>query len=141
MRRQPARHLRRAIAVAFLVTIAVGGCPEGEGDEEGGTRYELDETLDEVRDGARLILGYDAETNTFDGTVENVAEGTLERVRVEVHLSNGTELGPTTPNDLAPGDTVDVELVATEEPFEWWSAHAEIGSDEHGEGCGGHGHE
>ena len=45
----------------------------------------------------RLILHYDAASNSFKGTVENTTSGVLDRVRIEVHLSNGTELGPTTP--------------------------------------------
>ena len=49
-----------------------------------------------VRNGARLILSYDAASNSFKGTVENTTSNVLTRVRVEVHLSNGAELGPTT---------------------------------------------
>ncbi|MXY98067.1 MAG: hypothetical protein F4Z29_10045 [Gemmatimonadetes bacterium] len=66
----------------------------------------------------------------------------MNGVRVEVHLSNGTELGPTTPVDLAPGESVDVSLAATEEPFTGWTPHAEVGEGEHGsggEGGGEHG--
>jgi hypothetical protein len=44
--------------------------------------------------------------------VENVAEKILSRVRVEVHLSNGNELGPTKPINLVPGKKVDVTLSA-----------------------------
>ena len=51
-----------------------------------------------VRAGARLVLRYDAATQTFVGTVENTTSVTLSQVRVEVHLSNGVELGP----DYAP---------------------------------------
>ena len=56
-------------------------------------------------------------------------------VRVEVHLSNGTELGPTTPGDLAPGEMIPVNLQATDEPFTGWTAHPEVGGggeSEHG---------
>ena len=80
---------------------------EGESDgdgEESGTQYGLNETFDEVRAGARLALSYDSAANAFTGTVENTTGATLRRIRVEVHLSNGTELGPTTPTDLAPGE-------------------------------------
>ena len=66
------------------------------------------------------------------GTVENISNRALERVRVEVHLSNGKELGPTTPLDLLPGAKRVVELEASGEGFEHWSAHAEVGSGEHG---------
>lgn len=106
--------------------------------EESGESLALDETYDFVRKGARLILRYDAESNSFVGTVQNTTESALNSVRVEVHLSNGTELGPTTPVDLAPSQLVEVSLAATEEPFTGWTPHAEVGTDEHGgsEGSG-----
>ena len=91
------------------------------------SQYTLDETYDVVRAGARLILSYDSGSNAFRGTVQNVTNSTLRRVRVEVHLSNGIELGPTTPIDLPPGETVDVTLKASEQSFETWSAHPEVG--------------
>ena len=99
----------------------------GEGGEESGTQFTLDETFDEVRAGARLIVAYDSASNAFIGTVENTTGGSLNRVRVEVHLSNGIELGPTTPVDLAPGQVAEVSLPASSEPFETWSAHPEVG--------------
>ena len=85
---------------------------------------------DKTRAGARLIISYDAAANAFTGTVENTTNTTLERVRVEVHLSNGTELGPTAPTDLAPGEKVAVTLAATSEPFDSWSAHPEVGGED-----------
>lgn len=111
----------------------------GEG-EESGTELALNETYDTVRHGARLILAYDAQTNSFKGTVQNTTTETLERVRVEVHLANGKELGPTTPAALAPGAKKAVTLKATSKGFTAWSAHPEVGSNEHshGEGEGEH---
>ena len=100
-----------------------GGAEEGE---ESGIQLELSETFDEVRAGARLILSYDSTDNLFKGTVENTTDSTLRRVRVEVHLSNGIELGPTTPVDIWPGRGIDVILTATGDPFTSWSAHAEV---------------
>ena len=89
----------------FLTSISSINCgssnPSGSEDEESGQQFAKDETYDNVRNGARLILNYDASTSTFVGTVENTTNQTLSQVRVEVHLSNGTELGPTTPRDLA----------------------------------------
>ena len=87
----------------------------------------LNETFDEVRAGARLVLSYESNANAFIGTVENTTGATLSQVRVEVHLSNGTELGPTTPVDLAPGQVIDITLPATSQPFASWSAHPEVG--------------
>jgi len=116
----------------------IGGDAEGE---ESGTELALNDTYDTVRNGARLILAYDAQSNSFNGTVENTTENTLERVRVEVHLSNGTELGPTAPGDLKPGEKRNITLKATSTGFDGWSAHPEVGNEEHGgsEGDGEHG--
>ena len=104
-----------------------GGSESSEEGEESGTQLKLSETFDEVRAGARLILSYDADANAFTGTVENTTDATLKQVRVEVHLSNGTELGPTTPFDLAPGQAADITQPATAEQFTSWSAHPEVG--------------
>ena len=103
------------------------GSESDEGGEESGTQFMLNETFDEVRAGARLVLSYESNANAFIGTVENTTGATLSQVRVEVHLSNGTELGPTTPVDLAPGQVIDITLPATSQPFTSWSAHPEVG--------------
>ena len=107
------------------------GGHEREG-EESGTQLTLTQKYDKVRRGARLILAYDKATNSFNGTVENITKKPLKRVRVEVHLSNGKELGPTPAADLAPGQKRPVSLKATSMDFEKWSAHPEVGSGEHG---------
>ena len=104
-----------------------GGPESGEAGEESGTQFAPRETLDQIRAGARLVLSYDSTANTFTGTVENTTGATLSRVRVEVHLSNGTELGPTTPVDLAPGQAADINLPAGSQSFTSWSAHPEVG--------------
>lgn len=116
------------------------GGEHGEEGEEQGTALALNETYDEVRNGARLILDYDAQSNSFNGTAENTTDKTLKRVRVEVHLSNGNELGPTTPVDLDPGEKRDVRLKATSKDFDGWTAHPEVGIGEHdsGKGSGEH---
>ncbi|MYB45827.1 MAG: hypothetical protein F4X74_12925 [Acidimicrobiia bacterium] len=120
----------RAAAVQEAATSGLG--------EESGSRLALTDTFDQVRAGARLFMTYDPATNAFVGAVENVTTDVLDRVRVEVHLSNGVELGPTTPLDLAPGEIVDVRLPATATPFDGWSPHAEVGSGG-AEGSGEHG--
>ena len=117
-----------------------GGDESIEADsEEGDDANALapDETYDAVRSGARLILEYDAASNSFKGTVENTTEGVLDRVRVEVHLSNGTELGPTTPTNMAPGEVVTINLPATLASFTGWTAHAEVGDGGEESGSGG----
>jgi len=117
------------------------GAEHGEEGEESGTELALNERYDKVRKGAHLIISYDAQRNSFVGTVENTTDKTLERVRVEVHLSNGRELGPTTPVDLGPGEKRAVELEATSRDFSRWTAHPEAGSSEHGHGEEGGGHD
>ncbi len=102
----------------------------GEG-EETGPRISIDGTHNEVRKGVRLILSFDNESSSFIGTVENITEKTISRVRVEVHLSNGKELGPTESINLAPGKKVNVKLSAEGQSFKWWKAHAESGVSEH----------
>ena len=112
----------------------------GEGGEESGASLALDEMYDAVRKGARLTLELG-----FDGVVENTTDATLQNVRVEVHLSNGVELGPVFLGDLAPREMVDVFVpVETQDMFDGWTPHAEVGpgSGEHGaggEGGGEHG--
>ena len=122
----------------------------GESDEESKVQLALTDTYDNVRNGAHLILSYDAASNSFKGTVKNTTDAILPQVRVEVHLSNGVELGPTTPVDLAPGAQIPVELMAEGPPFDKWTAHPEVGSSgaegggehgEHGEHGEGEGHD
>ena len=112
---------------------------EGSGGSEEGSGAMLapNETFDMVRGGARLIMNYDPTANAFIGTVENTTNNTLTNVRIEVHLSNGAELGPTTPVDMAPGEVMNINLPSTPEAFTGWTPHAEVGSGEGGgEGSG-----
>ncbi|MFQ5770138.1 MAG: hypothetical protein ACE5HX_06360 [bacterium] len=111
------------------------GRTEHAGEEESGQTFTLNETYDKVRKGVRLILAYDQESSSFIGTVQNVTYKTIKLVRVEVHLSNGTELGPTKPVDLTSGQKTNVKLSAARQAFNWWQAHPEAGSAEHGEGA------
>lgn len=53
----------------------------------------------------------------FSGTVENTTAATVSQVRVEVHLLNGVELGPTPNVDLAARQTLPVELDASGQTF------------------------
>ena len=119
-----------AIAVIFTTGLVIGcsGVDDGVNYEESNTELALNETYDLVRNGAQLILTYDAQSNSFKGTVENSTDETPEQVQVEVHLSNGTELGPTTPADLSPGEKRGIELAAADNDFDRWTAHPEVGS-------------
>jgi len=134
------KHYMQSIFLIMCASLAliISACTSVSGsgsDEESGVELALDETYDRVRNGARLFLTHDPEDNSFNGFVENSTENTLKRVRVEVHLSNGVELGPTTPVDLAPGERKDIKLSAKNFEFGSWTAHPEVGESggEHGE--------
>jgi len=102
---------------------------EGGHDEEGeesGVYIGAAETWDVVRRGARLVMSFDPASNAFLGTVENTTEQTLCAIRVEVHLSTGTELGPTARTDLSAGQTTSVRLPTEGEIFDAWTAHPEM---------------
>ena len=125
--------LRKWIFLFLTLALVLGLCACGKTGEEGageesGIALTINETYDGVRKGARLVLAYVAKSNSFNGTVENTTGITLKRVRVEVHLSNGIELGPTIPVDLAPGEKIDVTLPVTNQAFQGWTPHAEVGS-------------
>jgi dUTP pyrophosphatase len=74
---------------------------EGEREED-GTMYGINEKIDIKKNGVRLILSFDKNENAFIGSIENITEKDLGRVRVEIHLSNRKELGPTNPITLKP---------------------------------------
>jgi hypothetical protein len=146
---------RILIVVVIVLALAVSACSRitgnnqdtgrlPENQEESGVELGLNEIYDRVRNGARLILAYDAQSNSFQGTVENTTEKILKQVRVEIHISNGVELGPTTPMDLHPGESINVNLTATTDGFDGWTAHPEVGEStngEHGSDSGEHGGE
>lgn len=97
----------------------------GEG-EESGEEIGREDAWDATRNGARLILSFDPASNAFVGTVENTTRQMLCAVRVEVHLSTGTELGPTERTNLPSGETTVVELPTAGEVFDSWTAHPEV---------------
>ena len=116
------------------------GSEHNSSDEESGETANAlapDETFDHIRSGIRLIMKYDTTSNSFEGTAENTTGNTVHRVRVEVHLSGGIELGPTIPRDVAPGETIIIELPSTSASFDSWVTHAEFGSGDSGNESGG----
>ena len=116
------------LGLIFLVSIVIGFSLAQEEGEESGRALGLDETYDQVHNGVRLILAYHRASFSFIGSVENITDKTIKKVRVEVHLSNGTELDPTEPRDLAPAEKSGVKIDATGQVFEWWKVHAESDS-------------
>ena len=118
------------------VESSLFGGKKTEPAEQTGT-YGLNDTYDNVINGARLILKFDSKIKTFVGTVENTTETTLSNVRVEVHQSNGIELGPTTPTDLRSGERINITLASDGSSFDKWTAHPEVGNNEVGHGLEG----
>ena len=110
-------------------------------DEESSARYGLTDTYDNVRNGARLVISYDAAMDAFTGTVTNTTNGILTQVRVEVHLYDGTvtvdELGPTPNVDLQPGESHSITLPVGGQSFTEWVAHPEVGPSTGSGGEGG----
>ena len=107
---------------------AAGERSEGEGreGEESGVYIGADETWDAVRRGVRLILRFDPAADAFVGTVRNTTSAQLCGVRVEVHLHNRPELGPTPPTNLQPGEVADLRLPVRGPAFTSWTAHPEM---------------
>lgn len=104
-----------------------------ESEEESATQYTKTQTYVETRNGARLLPKYDTKAQEFTGTVENTTDEILKQVRVEVHLSNGTELGPTKPSDLEPQKLMEETQSVEGEEFTTWGAHPEVGESGSGE--------
>ena len=107
-----------------------GAHDEGEEDEEPGIYIARADTWDMTRRGARLVLSFNAQTGAFVGRVENTTSQRLCAVRVEVHLANGPELGPTERTNVPAGGTLDVALPAEGASFETWTAHPEMSACE-----------
>ncbi len=136
--------LLKAIFSVVLIQIMCVSCNFGQSEsahneegEESGKRYDKNEVCEDLRKGTKLILKYDESALAFVGTVENVSTKVIKKVRVEVHLSNGVELGPTKKVNLVPGEKTEINLSAKGQSFEWWSTHAETGNSEHGHGENG----
>ena len=109
----------------------------GEGGNESGMIWAIDETANEIVNGINLILTYNAATSTFEGTMENLNTTTAPQVRVEVHVfdasNNSTEFGPTTPIDMTPGQMVNVSLPITpNSAYVSFNMHPEVGGGNSG---------
>ena len=96
---------------------------------ESGTQYSLTDTAREIRNGVELVMDYDSAQKEFVGTITNTTTATVTKVRVEIHLSNNVELGPTPNVNLAPGESKSVTLDASfQSSFNSFSVHVEIGN-------------
>ncbi|MCY4373491.1 MAG: hypothetical protein OXC31_06910 [Spirochaetaceae bacterium] len=83
------------------------------------TGFGIDETYNDLHEGARLTMRYDRATRAFRGRVENTTTGFRMTVRVEV-VSGGTTLRQTDSIDLMPETAQDVLLqVAVADDARW----------------------
>lgn len=97
------------------------------GSEEKGPGLEIGSTHDLLRARVRFVMKSDRASESFVGPVENVMEKPPAAVRVEMHLSGGTELGPTPREDLQPGQKRPVTLSAAGKMLKMRKAHVESG--------------
>jgi len=130
--------IKLIVSVLFIQIIFLSSsCKNGERGhneegEESGKRYTQTEACDVERRGIKLHLQFDKSSSSFVGNMKNVTKRVIKKARVEVHLSNGVELGPTKAVNIIPGKSIRVNLPAKNQSFTWWSTHAETGSSEHG---------
>ncbi len=117
--------LRAALIMTSVATLTA--CNSATEPGEGGKQWQPHETATETRSGVNLVISYDSSSQRFNGTVTNTTGSTVTNVRVEIHLSNGTELGPTPRISLAAGESKPVTLDASGQNFNWYSVHVELG--------------
>ena len=123
------RQNRSVYLAALVATIAttLSACNTLTEEGESGTRWNRSETATETRSGVTLVLSYNATAQRFNGTVTNTTNSTVADVRVEIHLSNGTELGPTPRTSLNAQEAKPVTLDAQGQSFDWYTVHVEFG--------------
>lgn len=114
--------------ITFLAVAVLAGCSSTEPGEE-GRRWDKDEAATVTRSGVKLVIRHHSSADEFRGTLTNTTNSSVSDVRVEIHLSNGRELGPTPRTALAGGESRDVALDAAGQEFSWFSVHIELGGD------------
>lgn len=123
------RHTLATRAATLALVAVFAACTDSLTEPgESGTRWNPGETATDSRSGVDLTISYNASNQRFDGSVTNTSASAVADVRVEIHLSNGTELGPTPRVGLGPNETKPMTLDASGENFNWYSVHVELGS-------------
>ncbi|TKG88244.1 hypothetical protein EYV94_27300 [Puteibacter caeruleilacunae] len=150
------KRFKMIYSLFFLLMLVATSCQEsemegaegteGQGGEigESGQQWDRSATANEIINGVNLILTYDATSESFKGTLENLNTKVAPQVRVEVHVydaaGNSTEYGPTTPKDMQAGEKHNVVLATPGAgSFVTFAMHPEVGGSgsEAGEGSGG----
>lgn len=114
---------------------SVGGIPVGTSDEEDqeiGMVWGINDLAEEIVNGIRLILIYDAPSGSFKGFIENTTIDIVRQVRVKVQIfdeaGNSKVFGPTAPVDMASGDVRNVTLPAPQAGnFDTFKMYPEFG--------------
>lgn len=120
-----------------LSLLTACGTPSGQKPGGDANMIPLSQKFDKIQAGARLIMQYDAASKSFKGMVTNTTKAPLTRVRVEIHLDNGVELGPLVKGTLAAGASTPIVLQAKGSGFSKWTPHVEVGNSESGGETGG----
>ena len=124
--------MRRYNWLGLTLILAFAACQSMTEAGESGTQWDITETATETRGGVTLVISYNSGTQSFEGTVRNTTGSPVTDVRVEIHLSNGNELGPTPRVALNAGETKPVTLDARGQNFDWYSVHVELGGGDSG---------
>ena len=134
-----------SIVLTFMISVVllsascakenVGVVPGGTSDEKGqetDMMWGINDLAEELVNGIRLILIYDAPSGSFKGFIENTTIDVVRQVRVKVEIfdasGNSKVYGPTSPVDMASGDVRNVTIPAPQSGnFETFKMYPEVG--------------
>ncbi len=105
-----------------------GGEGGDEGSNEASPPIPISTPFSDVFQNQHFMFAFDASTRSFRGSVENRTNTLICRSRTEVHLGAGTqvvELGPTIPENLGPGETLNVVMTIEGYEPETYALHPE----------------
>ncbi len=100
----------------------------GEGSNEASPPTLISTPFSGVFQNQHFMFAFDASNSSFRGSVENRTNTLICRSRTEVHLGVGTrvvEMGPTIPENLDPGETLNVVMTIEGHEPETYALHPE----------------
>lgn len=80
----------------------------------------------ETINGVKASISFVRTDMAMVGTVENTTEIAADSVTIEIKLSNEEKLGPTTLENIAPGEKRDVKLTVTDGAFNRWTVEYDV---------------